>query len=34
MFAITFRYIALLDELLLWMKCGQLWPKARGAVGN
>ena len=32
MFAITFMSIALLDELLFWMRCRQLWREAREAA--
>ena len=32
MFAITFMSIALLDELLFWMRCSQLLRKAREAA--
>ena len=32
MFAITFMFIALLDELLFWMRCRQLWREAREAA--
>ena len=32
MFAITFMSIALLDELLFWMRCRQLRREARKAV--
>ena len=32
MFAFTFMSIALLDELLFWMRCSQLLRKAREAA--
>ena len=31
MFAITFMCVALLDELLFWMRCRRLWREAREA---
>ena len=34
MFAITFMSIALLDELLFWMRCRQLRREAREAAGR
>ena len=34
MFAITFMSIALLDELLFWVRCGQLRCEARKAAGR
>ena len=32
MFAITFMSISLLDELLFWMRCGQLQCEAKEAA--
>ena len=32
MFAITFMSTALLDEVLFWMRCRQLWREAKEAA--
>ena len=32
MFVITFMSIALLDKLLFWMRCRQLWREAKEAA--
>ena len=32
MFSITFMCISLLDNLLFWMRCQQLWREAREAA--